>query len=545
MKSIVRLSRQWNIVCSEHAFFAAGMRLTYAGLKLLCCGVFMSGIFVTCVKAQDIPLVNPSLEDKPKDNKVPAGWLIAAETPDVQPGMYKVFVPPSDGKSYVGLHSGPGYEEGIAQELITEMRGGRSYSLSFDLAYYASYVYKGCYGNVSVYGGNAPGDRAELLWNSGVFNHTEWRRYSANLHPAGNYKYLSVYATVASLGCDSKYGVVALIDNFSPQLIEIPQISIAATNTCRDGNTGSITVKVTAGTGPFTYEWLPGGEGGNRLSDLAKGEYQVVVTAKNGMKVAAKVQIMESDLASAFKVTGSLCHGDNSNRLEILTTGGQPPYRYFLNDAVHGGHTPVFEGLPEGNYNVRVEDENGCSNLINAIPVSDPPELFLRGVVAKHTSCSDVEDGKIILTPAGGTPPYRYSIPSMNILQSDSVLGHLSAGYYHYVVSDSHGCTVEGQARIEMEMRDCAVYAPTAFSPNRDGINDVFRVKVHDAVTHFRLAVYSRWGNLIFETDNPEEGWNGSQKGIDLPAGTYLWMLTYTDSKARAVKQQGMLVLVR
>ncbi|SHN28011.1 gliding motility-associated C-terminal domain-containing protein [Chitinophaga sp. CF418] len=544
MKIIVRLSRRWEAVRRRNSFLVGGTQITCTGLKFLFC-LFIAGVSVRPVAAQDIPLVNPSLEDKPKDNKAPAGWVIAAQTPDVQPGMYKVYVPPTDGKSYVGLHSGPGYLEGIAQALTTVMRGGRSYNMSFDFAYYAAYVYKGCYGNVSVYGGNAPGDTAELLWNSREFYHTAWKRYSANLNPSADYKYLAIYATVSSAQCNSKYGVVALIDNLSPQLTEGPQITIAATNTCKGGNTGNISVKVTAGTGPFTYEWLPGGETTNQLSHLAAGEYQVKVTAKNGLKISGKVQIAESDLTSSFTATGALCNGDDQNRLQIHTTGGQPPYRYYLNNAEQSVSTPVFYHLRAGNYTMKVEDENGCYNRIEDIRITEPPALSLQEISIKNTSCSSVQDGRIILTATGGTPPYVYSIPARNITQSDSTLHQLGAGWYNFTISDSHGCTVEGQAGIAMESRDCAVYIPTAFSPNRDGVNDVFRVKVNDAVTAFRLAVYGRWGNLIFETNDPETGWDGAQKGSFLPAGSYVWALTYTDSKKQAVKQQGTLVLIR
>ncbi len=544
MKIIVRLSRQWNTVRESRPFFVGEKPLTCTGLKFFCC-LLISGVLVVNAVGQDIPLVNPSLEDKPKDNKAPAGWVIAGETPDVQPGMYKVNVPPANGRSYVGLHSGAGYLEGIAQELTIEMREGRSYNLAFDLVYYADYVYRGCYGHVSIYGGNSPGDTAELLWNSGVFYHTDWQRYSANINPSANYKYLSVYTTVLPLECNSAYGSVALIDNFSPELKQVPQISIAATNTCKGRNTGNITVKVVSGTGPFTYEWFPGGETTSHLSDLPAGEYKVQVTAKNGLKISGRIDIQESDLSSSYVVTGGLCNGEDKNSLQINTTGGRPPYRYFFNGSDQSVSSPEFDHLPEGNYYVKVEDESGCYNMLDAITVTDPARLELQSVLTRNTSCSSVHDGQIILTPVGGTPPYQYSIPAKHIVQSDSILKQLDEGRYNYSVSDSHGCIVEGVADIDMELRDCAVYIPTAFSPNRDGINDLFRVRVNDAVTAFRLAIYGRWGNLFFETNNPDEGWNGTQQGIDLPAGSYLWLVTYNNSKGQPVKQQGTLVLVR
>jgi gliding motility-associated-like protein len=270
-----------------------------------------------------------------------------------------------------------------------------------------------------------------------------------------------------------------------------------------------------------------------------------MVTATNGLKVSGKVHIGESDLSSAVTVTDALCNGDDQNRLQIHTTGGQPPYRYYLNSAEHGVRTPDFDHLPAGRYSVKVEDENGCSNRIEDIRITEPPALSLRQVAVKKTSCSSVHDGRITLTPEGGTPPYAYSIPARNIVQTDSTLQQLEAGWYRFTVSDSHGCMVEGQAGVDMEVRDCAVYTPTAFSPNGDGVNDVFRVRVNDEVTGFRLAVYGRWGNLIFETNDPEIGWDGAQKGSFLPAGSYVWALTYTDSKKQPVKQQGTLVLIR
>ena len=60
---------------------------------------------------------------------------------------------------------------------------------------------------------------------------------------------------------------------------------------------------------------------------------------------------------------------------------------------------------------------------------------------------------------------------------------------------------------------------------NNDGLNDLFRVKYHEFIKQFNMAVYNRWGQQIFVTTNPQTGWDGSFKGIQQPAGAYTWTI--------------------
>ncbi|MEO0471822.1 MAG: PKD domain-containing protein [Bacteroidota bacterium] len=70
---------------------------------------------------------------------------------------------------------------------------------------------------------------------------------------------------------------------------------------------------------------------------------------------------------------------------------------------------------------------------------------------------------------------------------------------------------------------EAGVFAADAFTPNQDGINDVFVLKgLH--VQTFNLKIFSRWGLLLFETNNMEEGWDGRFKGEDMPEGVYTYV---------------------
>jgi gliding motility-associated-like protein len=121
----------------------------------------------------------------------------------------------------------------------------------------------------------------------------------------------------------------------------------------------------------------------------------------------------------------------------------------------------------------------------------------------------------------------------------------LDAGQYHYRITDSHDCSLEGDVTITKEWRECAVFVPNAFSPNKDGVNDLFRAKVNDDVSGFRMAIYGRWGQLIFETFDSDRGWDGKQRGVDQPTGSYLYVITFTDGKAQSRREQGTFLLIR
>lgn len=190
-----------------------------------------------------------------------------------------------------------------------------------------------------------------------------------------------------------------------------------------------------------------------------------------------------------------------------------------------------------------MKDEHGCIENFTNIRLTEPPLLNIAGVDATGTSCSSTVDGKIVLNLTGGTPPYAYRLETGE-WQSDNVLRGLTPGVYYYQVKDKNDCQAKGSADIIKNIRDCAVFVPTAFSPNGDGQNDLFRPKIHDDVHDYRLDVFTRWGQTVFSTNSPDGAWDGLFKGQALPTATYVWVLLYTDSKQQARKQTGTVTLI-
>ncbi|WP_160716090.1 gliding motility-associated C-terminal domain-containing protein [Chitinophaga solisilvae] len=503
--------------------------------------LWLSFLSLTDIHAQDVIIRNPSLEGKPKAATAPPEWTIAANSPDIQPGTCcNIMKPAVNGDTYIGLLATAEWDEGISQQLNGVLKAGITYALSFDMAFPVDYFkQKVCNGGLAIYAGNGSQAKGELLWKSPVFTHTEWKRYNIIFTPKADYHVFSLFSYHSS-DCNNGRLAGILVDNLSASVLETPRLSLSSQNTCQGESTGIVRAAVTGGTGPCTYLWKPGGQTTSQVTHLPAGNYEVTATARNGTTSTGQITVMETILKNDILITPSRCSGDNNNEIALTTSGGTPPYHYFFNGGGHPTETPQFRKLRPGSYQVKVKDDPGCSVTLNDIRVVEPLPLQIAHQEVKDISCSDTRDGRISLAIAGGTMPYLFKLELGN-WQSDNAWSQLNEGRYYFQVKDKNECEVRGNAEIIRNQRQCAVYVPTAFSPNSDGLNDVFRCRVNDDVRDFQLQVFNRWGAAVFRSSNPQDAWDGAQQ----PAGSYIWVLTYTDSRQQARKQQGSLTLIR
>jgi gliding motility-associated-like protein len=84
---------------------------------------------------------------------------------------------------------------------------------------------------------------------------------------------------------------------------------------------------------------------------------------------------------------------------------------------------------------------------------------------------------------------------------------------------------------------------PTAFTPNKDGVNDVLFVK-GAAVQYMDFAIYNRWGQLVFQTNTMESGWDGTFNGIPQPMESYAYVLNATYINGETESKRGNITLL-
>jgi gliding motility-associated-like protein len=80
------------------------------------------------------------------------------------------------------------------------------------------------------------------------------------------------------------------------------------------------------------------------------------------------------------------------------------------------------------------------------------------------------------------------------------------------------------------EIPEETMFLPTAFTPNADGVNDIFRAIGNSGCSEFEIFIYNRWGEMIFESKNIEKGWDGKYNGNNVPSDVYCYLIRKNDS---------------
>lgn len=114
-------------------------------------------------------------------------------------------------------------------------------------------------------------------------------------------------------------------------------------------------------------------------------------------------------------------------------------------------------------------------------------------------------------------------------------------------VENANGYTLPGtpESNRLCLTQEPVIWVPNAFTPNGDGDNDVFAPIISFAnPDNYRLQIYSRWGNMIFESNDLEVGWDGKYRGELVPESMYAWYLSISDGAGRIYEERGTVMII-
>jgi large repetitive protein len=200
---------------------------------------------------------------------------------------------------------------------------------------------------------------------------------------------------------------------------------------------GSATVVVSGATPNYSYLWTPGGAITATASNIAAGNYSVLVTDANGCTQTANINVGSSPggpavISSTSNVT---CTGANNGSSTVsMGAGSTPPYGYSWNPS--NQTTATANNLAPGSYVVTVTDGNGC--IATASTVITEPAIITNAFTNVNVTCNGGNNGSSTANPAGGTAPYSYF---WSVGQSSQIATGLNAGTYTCVITDANNCT--------------------------------------------------------------------------------------------------------
>jgi gliding motility-associated-like protein len=142
------------------------------------------------------------------------------------------------------------------------------------------------------------------------------------------------------------------------------------------------------------------------------------------------------------------------------------------------------------------------------------------------------------------TPSTGLIYPNRRITDAYYLASDPSKINYTITIRDSSGCTNRDKQEVWLFDKP-DVYAPTAFTPNKDNINDVFIPIYVNIASLQSFRIFSRWGVKIFETNDLSKGWDGKINGQNAPLETYSWVVECFDAKGNKIIRKGMVTLLR
>lgn len=249
------------------------------------------------------------------------------------------------------------------------------------------------------------------------------------------------------------------------------------------------------------------------------------------------------------------CAGSRNGSIGVLVEGGgTPPFRYRLGQASWQGAAD-FEGLAPGTYSVQVEDANGCLRELQGLLVGAGEVVVVDAGQDREVIPGAMVDLSAVCTPPAVSWQWTASDPLACAACPLTALGPVSVAQQVQVTAvTAEGCLGQDALRITLAVvpgDTVDLYIPNGFSPNGDGINDIFSVYANTPEVVVRnLAVYDRWGNALFASrdlpvNDPSRGWDGSFRGKVMDPGVYVYVIEaeWPDGSLRLFK--GDVTLVR
>ncbi|RYY64640.1 MAG: T9SS type B sorting domain-containing protein, partial [Chitinophagaceae bacterium] len=327
-----------------------------------------------------------------------------------------------------------------------------------------------------------------------------------------------------------------------------PAIAATATtaNSLCTANTGTLNVTVTAGTAPYQYRisGAAAAQASGSFSNLAPGSYTVAITDAAGC---------------TFTTTAATVGQTNDITITPATTqvagclGTQVPVTFTTNagsvswsptvgvsNASSASATVTIGSTPS--YTVTA-GTGACSATATVTVAATPPPGVDAGPI-ERIQLGDSVRLQASVTPAG---TYSYSWTPGITLRDSTVLQPWArptvTTLYTLTVTTPQGCVGRDTMTV-IVLGDC-IDPHNAFTPNGDGINDIWRVTDGTCAQNIHVQVFNRYGGRVYENKDYHNDWMGTYQGKLVADGTYYYLIVYRMFDGRIITRRGDVTIVR
>lgn len=335
-----------------------------------------------------------------------------------------------------------------------------------------------------------------------------------------------------------------------PAAITITNTS--ANVTCAYYNDGSSTASAGGGTSPYTYSWNTSPvQSSPTANNLVAGNYVVTVTdAKGCTNTQAVVITQPSGMVLTSSSTIASC-GIADGTATVSSTGGIPPYTYiWLTNPVQT--TQTASNITSGTYSVIITDSAGCLQSENVGVQGTPFPVADFNIGSEVVSLLN----PVVLfadASSGTITSWEWNFGDVNSVSDSSYLQnpthtYSDTGAYCVTLQISNATAFCSDTMVKCLKVEAPhiFYIPNTFTPNQDGKNEIF-LGYGAYVEKFQMYIFDRWGNLMFESNDINKGWNGSvnNDSATVQEDVYVWKVNIVASNKKDYKYVGLVNLIR
>ena len=278
--------------------------------------------------------------------------------------------------------------------------------------------------------------------------------------------------------------------------------------------------------------------------------YIVTVTNSSNIFTDKDTVVVSTYPLSTLNITpdpGTICFGDSIQ----LTAAGVNKYLWSSNfpDPILPHHDTVFNPYVQPSitalYRVKGTDVYGCKYYDSAfVNISPTPTPYIQAT----PNPTEITNPLVYFTEISGTGNTWYWETGDGFTTTQNSFSHLysslDTGSYlvKLVMANSVGC-IDSTSLWVVVIPDTKFYIPNAFSPEQNN-NPTFR-PYGTGIFDYELLIYNRWGEQLFYSKDIDFGWDGYYKNEKAPAGVYVYIVSFKNTKNQVYRKTGTVTLIR